>query len=250
MTVAERTADYATTYAAHGWRIFPIRPRTKRPLCPHGSSEATDNADQVADWWRRWPFANVGALVPPGLVVVDLDPRNGCHLDPDQLAGTLTVRTGGGGWHLYFLAPGGVALAAHSDVLPGVDLIAAGRQVILPPSLHPSGERYRWIADAAPVYLPGRLVDAFERPTVMRTGHVLTPAGVGYVDAARRGIVAHLADTSTPGNRWRALTAAALRYRDLGLDVDDALNDLLPAVPTAPDFTDAEASRTITSVWR
>ena len=102
VTVATFTGEHARLYAAHGWRVFPIRPRTKRPLCPHGSTEATDNADQVADWWRRWPYANIGALVPAGLVVVDLDPRNGCDLDPDHLPETLTVCTGGGGWHLYF----------------------------------------------------------------------------------------------------------------------------------------------------
>lgn len=248
MTVATRTAEHARRYAEHGWRVFPIRPRTKRPLSRHGSTDATDNAGQVADWWRRWPYANIGALVPAGLVVVDLDPRNGCTLDPDRLPETLTVRTGGGGWHCYFRSSAN--LRAHSDRLPGVDLLTAGRQVILPPSLHPSGERYVWTTDVSPARLPGRLVDAFECRVVNPSDHAVSPSGVGYIDAARHGVVDHLTATATPGNRWRALTAAALRYRDPGLTVDDAIADVLPAVPTAPDFTDAEVSRTITSVWR
>ena len=32
---------------------------------------------EIKRWWSRWPNANIGALVGDGLVVVDIDPRNG-----------------------------------------------------------------------------------------------------------------------------------------------------------------------------
>jgi len=148
------------------------------------------------------------------------------------------------------LASSDVDLAAHTETFPGVDLIAAGRQVILPPSLHPSGTTYGWMVDAVPARLPGDLVDAFRRTPICRGSFPWVPPGSGYLDAARTGVIERLAAAATPGNRWRALTAAALRYRDLGLTVDDALADLLPAAPIAPDFTEGEARRTVESVWR
>ena len=32
---------------------------------------------EIKRWWSRWSNANIGALVGDGLVVVDIDPRNG-----------------------------------------------------------------------------------------------------------------------------------------------------------------------------
>lgn len=257
------TAETARLIAERGWRVFPVRPRTKRPLNEHGSAEATSDAATVAAWWGRWPWASIGALVPQRLVVVDIDPRNGCalHLGHPFLDPTLTVATGGGGWHLYHQAPPGIELGAHSEAFPGVDLIRAGRQVILPPSLHPSGEEYRWLVDLPPAPLPGRLVDAFTvrrfpRYVVNGFGRTRVDHGGGevpgrrYIEAARRGIVAHLAADAVPGNRHNALNAAAFRYWQLGLDETDALADLLPVVPLAADFTEAEVRLTIASVWR
>ena len=53
------------------------------------------------------------------------------------------VSTGGDGEHFYFAAPTDVSL--KSGVLAeGLDVKADGGYVIAPPSLHPSGRRYRW----------------------------------------------------------------------------------------------------------
>ena len=249
---AVETVTHARIIAVEaGWRVFPIRPRTKRPYVEHGSKEATTDLATIEAWWRRWPYASIGAIVPDHLVAVDLDPRNGCELSPDTLATTLCVATGGGGWHLYYRRPPGVELAAHCEAFPGVDLIRPGRQTILPPTIHPSGEKYRWLNRATPVELPWRLTDAFARRVhAPRSWGGTRIASERYLDAARAGIVAHLATDAVPGNRHNALNAAAFRYWQLGLDVEDALEDLWPVIPFAPDFTEAEARRTIESVWR
>jgi hypothetical protein len=246
------SADNARAYASHGWRIFPIAPRTKRPLVAHGSSEATDDFITVENWWRQWPHASIGALVPDHLVVVDLDPRNGSTLTPRSFPVTLTVATGGGGWHLYFHHPR-IELVAHCEDYPGVDLIRPGRQTILPPSLHPSGVQYRWITNVAPAPLPGRLADAFalSLPLETRNARNAVTRTTAYVDAARRGVIAHLATDCVPGNRHNALNVAAFRYWQLGLSVEDAFADLWPVLPGFDaSFTEHEAERTIRGPWR
>ncbi len=67
---------------------------------------------------------------------------------------TVTVRTGGGGLHFYFAVDDRTAslgksikCVRHVSGAPaGIDLIAAGGQVVAPPSIHPNGRRYTYIS--------------------------------------------------------------------------------------------------------
>jgi hypothetical protein len=62
-----------------------------------------------------------------------------------------TVRTGSGGCHLYVAATGA---GNRARLLPGVDWRGAGGYVVAPPSLHASGERYRWTRSRAGTFPP------------------------------------------------------------------------------------------------
>ena len=122
----------------------------KVPLIRWKGRTAVTHQD-IKQWWGRWPSANIGALVGDGLVVVDIDPRNGGR---DTVVGlgirppeTVTVLTGGGGEHWHFKSHNSIA----SQVLgPGLEVLAEGKIAILPPSLHPSGEHYQWEIDFGP----------------------------------------------------------------------------------------------------
>ncbi len=118
---------------------------------------------QVQGWWGRWPDANIGVITGAvsGVVVVDVDPRNGGDATLAVLEArwgalpvTVETRTGGGGRHLWFRAPA-VPLSS-GPLAPGVDLKAEGGMVVVPPSVHHSGGRYTW-ADGRD---PGTLVPA------------------------------------------------------------------------------------------
>ena len=238
------TVSDALTYASNGWQVFPIRPRTKRPHNRHGSTEATDDFEQVSTWWHRWPRANVGALVPQRLVVVDLDPRNGCTITPDDLPGTLTVATGGGGWHLYYRRPS-LDLHKNASTHPGVDMITSGRQVILPPSLHPSGEFYRWANNLEPAAMPSHLARAFER------SRRRIPDTSATTDDGAKLIARQLADLPHVGNgrrneRTRAVAWFAGRIVGAGLlDESTAHRLVLEAAPIGDGFSEQEAAYTI-----
>lgn len=84
-------------------------------------------------------------------MVLDGDIRYGVRLEDAvaafgiEILGTVLQRSGGGGWHLFFLAsPMLLARNLHLETLPGWELIGRGFGVALYPSIHPSGRRYQW----------------------------------------------------------------------------------------------------------
>jgi hypothetical protein len=166
----------ALDYGRLGWSTIPIEPRGKRPLVPwevyrHRRSAPTE----IADWFRRWPDANLAVVtgVVSGLVVLDLDPRHGAEAGLAELERahgglpeTVEAITGGGGRHLYFDHPGEI-VRNRVGIASGIDLRGDGGYVVAPPSLHASGEPYRWRRSPEVCRLasmPGWLAGASARP--------------------------------------------------------------------------------------
>ena len=94
---------------------------------------------------------NYGVVLRAGDLVVDVDPRNFPAGDRVlarliALIGPLksyTVRTGGGGLHIYFRKPADWTVVGGLKEFPGIEFKSAGRQVVGPGSLHPdSGKVY------------------------------------------------------------------------------------------------------------
>ena len=77
--MATRTvATAAFDYLRRGWSILPIRPHSKLILWQeYQRRRATE--DEAAEWFRRWPSANVGIVTGSisHLAVLDIDPRHG-----------------------------------------------------------------------------------------------------------------------------------------------------------------------------
>jgi hypothetical protein len=127
--------------------ILPLRPCDKHPLLewkPFQSRRPSE--EEVRAWYRRWPAAGVGIIcgLVSGLVVLDLDPRNGGTLIDQRVPRGPAVLTGGGGEH-YYLGLIGERVPKIPSLLPGVDLQGEGSYVVAPPSVHPSGVAYRWV---------------------------------------------------------------------------------------------------------
>ncbi|MGW3629116.1 bifunctional DNA primase/polymerase [Streptomyces sp. NPDC005122] len=188
----------ALTAAERGWRVFPLRPGTKRPAL-HGEAactrtgacegghrkweqRATTDPDRIRATWSGGPF-NVGiATGPSGLLVVDLDvPKDKDNSSADAPAGAATfgalcertghtvpatyrTRTASSGEHLYFTAPGSVRLANTAGSLaPLVDTRAWGGYVVAAGSVTPAGP-YTVTDDTAPAALPAWLLGLLESP--------------------------------------------------------------------------------------
>lgn len=108
----------ALGYAGPGLRAFPVAEGGREPKIAggHGCKDATTDEAVIRDRWSRWPNANTGLATDDGLVVLDIDPRNGgddsineLELQFGLLPETVESRTGGGGRHLFSRDPRGAA---------------------------------------------------------------------------------------------------------------------------------------------
>lgn len=61
--------------ARAGVPVFPCVPLGKQPLTRRGFLDASTDLGRVAQWWDRWPEANIAMPTgaPSGIVVVDVD---------------------------------------------------------------------------------------------------------------------------------------------------------------------------------
>ncbi|MBM4275877.1 MAG: DNA primase [Deltaproteobacteria bacterium] len=270
--------DAALSYAASEWPVFPLwwpvngrcacgKPDCQHPakhplgtLAPHGVKDATTDSQTIRLWWGRAPLANIGIATGPesGLVVVDLDPRNGGQ--PDRLPGPLpttpTARTGGGGWHYYLAHPGdGLKFPPKLPGCPGADIKGGGGYVLAPPSLHVSGRRYSW--DTPPTHIlapcPDWLLNAAKRPDPNPT--VTPPAvhvgnhGTAYGRAALRAELTRLAQ-APEGDRNNALNRAGYSLGRLvaaGHLPGDTVRGLLATVAEKAGLLPQEVERTLRS---
>ncbi|MGE5154832.1 MAG: bifunctional DNA primase/polymerase [Bdellovibrio bacteriovorus] len=151
----------ALDYVRLGWSVIPVEPRGKRPLLRWQVYQyRRAEVPEIAEWFRRWPQANIAIVtgIVSGLVVLDLDPRHGAVASLERLGAehgplpdTVEASTGGGGRHLYFAHPGDVT-RNRVGLLPGIDLRGDGGYVVAPPSVHESGEVYRWVRSPEVLY--------------------------------------------------------------------------------------------------
>jgi hypothetical protein len=159
-----------------------------------GFKAATTDEAQIERWWTETPNANIGAQPPPGYVVIDVDPRNGGletwgTLEREyEIPPTLTAITGGSGAHLWFKTENAVASPGK-----GIDVKSSTGYVLVPPSVHASGQTYEWdggfdfssVADA-PAWLPSTrarveretdesMVLPIPKPVIEATAALLAP---------------------------------------------------------------------------
>jgi hypothetical protein len=190
-----------------------------------GVHEASTDPATVRGWWQRWPRANVALRTGDRFDVADVDGPQGVealrailHYAGGPLGTGPLARSGGGGWHLLF-APTGAG--SPGAVLPGVDWRGQGGYVLVAPSVHPSGRRYRWVRPLglalpeAPDTLRTLLAPPARPGTPRGGGAGVRVVGGGYGRAALRSECARLAATP-PGEHGRkgrnhALYLAAFR---------------------------------------
>lgn len=229
-----KTVDVALGYIRIGWWVLPLEPRSKKPLAklvPNGVHGATNDPSVAIDWWTRYPDANIGiAVKPSGLVVIDIDPRNGgfetmerLEAQHGRLLSDVSAFTGGGGEHGVFLSQDTANLPGKLG--PGVDLKSDG-YICGYPSIHPSGKRYEWEASSDPLegvvpsMLPSWVRDLSRGPAPVVASAAWSAAVAGHGAATQRAI------SITPEQQaeiGQALTAIPADSRDVWLQVGMAL---------------------------
>jgi hypothetical protein len=246
--------EAALGYAERGWRVLPLHSVAeigkrsngmcscqrrdctsiaKHPRTLHGVKDATVKPCQIRKWWDMWPSANVGIACGSisGIVVVDIDPRNGGveHINEllkehGKLPQTTISATGGGGWHYVYAHSG----ERKGILCEGVDLVSDGGYIVAPPSLHLNGS-YAW------------LYEVEDLPSL--------PAWVRDTNNSRRApganITIEVGDPLPKGSRNVTFIriAGAMRRWGLGLDAIYAALTLHNEEVCDPPMSDQEVKR-------
>ena len=168
----ETPAGWARYYAAHGCHVFPVfevmqtsdgifrcackagldcPDKGKHPRTEHGFHDATADEDQIRRWWGQWPKANIGIRTGDGHLVLDVDVDKGGDESLDvleakfgKLPQTRQAITGSGGRHHWFRLPDDIKLGCSNGFEYGLDTRGDGGYVVAEPSVHKSGNVYRW----------------------------------------------------------------------------------------------------------
>ena len=139
----------------------------KAPLILAWQKKGAQTQAGVKEYWRRRPHANVGNVIQPGHFILEADKDHGgieslakIQEDHGQLPLTKKVKSGGGGYHLYFKYDGSnirntVELAGY----PGLDVRGVGGQAVAPGSRHKSGNLYELVYDIPEEQAPAWLVE-------------------------------------------------------------------------------------------
>ncbi len=188
--------DAALSYAALGWWVHPLRPKSKLPQLTDWPHQATTDLATIRGWCEKWPTANIGILTgaPSGLMVLDVDPRHGgddalreLEAQHGALPGTIEALTPSGGRHVYFECPQGVTIRNSAGILGhGLDIRGAGGYVAVPPSSLGPGQDYAWEVEhdptgtplaAVPTWMLARLREAANRTSTSPNPDSLIPQG-------------------------------------------------------------------------
>lgn len=184
--------------------ILPFEPRGKKPVMGLALwRRKCQTAKSVIDYFYREQSVNVG-LVVRGMTVIDLDAKDiPEEFERREFDDTLTSETGKG-FQFFFQADPVVKTSAkvYSDC---VDTKCRDSFVVLPPSVHENGSRYRWVTcgvleklpvsvrrdwqkrffalgEYRPFYLPATIVEGFRNDTLFRHGRSLRRRGHTFAE--------------------------------------------------------------------
>ena len=216
---------------ANGYSALPIAPGDKAPGFWTGEAwrmmrkwtkfcSALPPAYQVAGW-MTWPNAGVGVACGRGLIAVDIDLDEAVDPVMNALPPSNVGKKGAKGLPLFFRGDTSKIRPRQFriDGIGAVDLLTAGRQTVLPPSIHPkTGRPYEWMSVRTLIDTP--LADLAEVPDNVEELIEQALRPLGYAPEAKFEFNVSIvkgtsADTvSSGGSLLDDLNAAALANLD------------------------------------
>lgn len=218
----------ALAYARRGWKVLPVVEGGKVPATLHGVKDATSDESRIRAWFdsERGARLNIGVACgrESGIVVFDIDPRNGGEVSWDFWeqyhgavpAGPMAYTAGGGAHYVAAWAPG----VRSSKVADGIDLLSDGRYFVAYPS-RIEGRAYVWEDSSRPIQIDDgdSVIEPFSMP----------PAWLASVTATKKEATGVVPDGLIQGNRNAGLTAMAGAMRRYGLNEAEILAALTVA---------------------
>lgn len=190
-----------------GISVIPVG-KDKKPLFAWKEfSERVASRKEIKKWWLKYPDANLAIVTGKisNLTVVDIE--DGGLID--YLPETLTVKTGGGGYHFYFRYSDKFKNAVRIKEL--TDIRNDSGYVIAPPSIHSSGKKYEYSSRKKIAQFPDHLFltqiikqKKNDWPELMKGA----PQGKRNETAAK---VCGMILTKTPMSMWEYIAWPAVR---------------------------------------
>lgn len=179
-----------------GYHAIPVLPGSKRPGSMSGGQWYGD-----MDWsrfcdrlpteietaiWSRWPDAGVCVALDKRLKVIDVD------TDDEEIRAAiekvipkpLVKKRGQKGYSAFYRGSDSIVSRPYSLVLPGgfesriIDLLAYGRQTVLPPTMHPDINRpYEWLSDDTLMDTPIEKLPVLDDDIAENLAQALKPFG-------------------------------------------------------------------------
>lgn len=195
MTVGEQAIEYVNS----GWSVLPVRPDEKRPYMTNWLQYTKTRAPipMVEGWFNNLAGAGVGAVTGRISNMVVLDVEKDCPYTIEELLKKyptqMVAKSGGGGYHLFYQYPTNQARVSNRvRIFEKADLRADGGFIVLPPTMHPSGNRYQWIKRGPLGAFPTALLELQAQPKVLEEGWI-TEALRGVSEGGRNDTCARLA---------------------------------------------------------
>ena len=195
MTVNEQAAEYVD----NGWSVLPVRPDEKRPYMTNWLQYTKTRAPKpmVEAWFSNLTGAGVGVVTGKISNMVVLDVEHDCPYTIEELLKKyptqMIARSGGGGYHLFYQYPVNQSRVSNRvRIFEGADLRADGGFIVLPPTMHPSGNRYEWVKRGPLGAFPVALLDLQAQPKAQGDGWI-TEALRGVSEGGRNDTCARLA---------------------------------------------------------
>ena len=163
-------AELAVSYAKKGFQIIILHGINKKgyctckqgvkcassgkhPMFSGWETKATSDEAEIIKAFQQHPSANFGFVTGDRFFAVDIDVKSNGYENLrsyGRLSDTVSVTTGSGGSHHYYLLPKDLKVPNLSSLIPGVDLRSKGGLVVAPGSAHQSGGLYKWKEGCAP----------------------------------------------------------------------------------------------------
>jgi hypothetical protein len=245
--------------------LIPLEEKEKRPAFktgPNHQTLATHNVDTIDGWWQHRDY-NIGLPCTPNrLAVIDVDGQHGQqHLDElEQQHGPLPAtwmqtsdRDDRPSVQFIYRWPNG-EMVPTSRISEQLEVRAHGAQIVVAPSIHPTGSTYRWLIPPTdlpegPPELPLWVLEELtrpkeqpERPKAPSTTH----HGVTLAERRLDGLVATVA-RAPEGQRNQTLNHAAYTAARIPGLTDHEIADRLTAAAHTAGLEPQETQATIRS---
>lgn len=233
-------AKYAWQYIERGISVVPIAPGSKKPGVYdrasgwRGMSDWTRFAtrmpnDREIAYWSTFPDAGIGIVLGPisKLVGIDRDyDTDGTDALDALIPYTPFKKKGEKGYTAFFQFNGERSCSFNINGVRVMDVLAEGRQTVVPPTMHPTGCAYVWTGELpltdidSPLDLP-KLPDDF----IAQVEKVIAPY---QNDEDRKYQKKHIAPREDGDRINTGLTLAAEYFRDINRLALDQIEAWVP----------------------